>query len=113
MPSPYQTNDAFMLPSPRHRRISRPLFNEFHVEATAFLLEIVRAADCLREARAFDGTQALHFGARGRLGMPDFGWVFTLLNGLEPSAMRETSHVLRVLRQRLERYHREMRRVAR
>ncbi len=36
--------------------------------------------------------------------MPDFGWVFTLLNGLEPSAMRETNHVLRVIRLRLERY---------
>ena len=36
--------------------------------------------------------------------MPDFGWVFTLLNGLEPSTMRETNHVLHVIRQRLERY---------
>ena len=41
--------------------------------------------------------------------MPDFGWVFTLLNGLEPSAMRETNHVLRVIRQRLERDEREPR----
>ena len=164
-----------MQPPPRHH-----LFNEFHVEATAFLLEIVRAADCLRAARAFDGAPALYLGARWQLlraiercggaptfadlarllkmsrqaareqalntaeaglveliaapddrrmlqvaltpagrrelerqRLPDFGWVFTLLKGLEPSAMRETNHVLRVLRLRLERYRREMRRVAR
>ena len=53
--------------SQRHRRVRRPLFNEVHVEATAFLHEIVRVADCLREARAFDGEPALHFGARWQL----------------------------------------------
>ena len=42
--------------------------------------------------------------------MPPFSWLFTLLNGLEPSAMRSTHHVLRVIRLRLERYEREMRR---
>jgi len=165
--------------SQRYRRVRGPLFNEFHVEATAFLLEIVRAADCLREARAFDGEPALHLGARWQLlraiercggaptfadlarvmkmsrqaareqalktaeaglvelfvapddrrllqvaltpagrrelerqRMPDFGWVFTLLKGLEPSTMRETNHVLRVLRQRLERYQSERRSVS-
>jgi hypothetical protein len=41
--------------------------------------------------------------------MPDFAWVFTLLRGLEPAAMRSTSHVLRVIRARLERYGRQMR----
>jgi DNA-binding MarR family transcriptional regulator len=40
--------------------------------------------------------------------MPDFGWVFTLLKGLEPSTMRETNHVLHVIRQRLERYQKEL-----
>jgi DNA-binding MarR family transcriptional regulator len=147
------------------------LFKEYHVETTAFLHEIVRAADCLRKAYALDGEPALHFSTRWKLlraiercggaptfsdlarlleiprqsarenalnaaevgvvelfpapddrraiqvaltpagrralerqRMPQFSWVFTLLNGLEPLAMRETHHVLRVIRQRLERY---------
>jgi hypothetical protein len=41
--------------------------------------------------------------------LPPLDWVFTLLNGLEPRAMRSTEHVLRVLAARLERYEREMR----
>lgn len=32
------------------------LFRDFHVEATAFLHEILMVADSLEEARAFDGT---------------------------------------------------------
>ena len=43
--------------------------------------------------------------------MPEFAWVFTLLGGLEPNAMRSTSRVLRVIRQRLERDAAERRRV--
>jgi DNA-binding MarR family transcriptional regulator len=35
---------------------------------------------------------------------PPLPWMFTLLNGLEPTAMRATTHVLAVIRQRLERY---------
>lgn len=34
---------------------------------------------------------------------PETTWLFTLLNGLEQPAMRTTSHVLDVLRQRLQR----------
>jgi hypothetical protein len=34
--------------------------------------------------------------------------VGTLLNGLEPAAMRNAHHVLRVIRLRLERYEREL-----
>jgi DNA-binding MarR family transcriptional regulator len=161
---------------PRHRNVRRTLLRPYHIEATAFLHEIVKTADRLKEARAFSGTPALHYGSRwqllraiercggaptfadlGRLlgvsrqaardaaikaskaGMvelfptpddrrtvqvaltpagrreleaqrlPDFGWLFTLLNGLEPAAMRSTCHVLAVIRQRLERYEREMR----
>ena len=45
--------------------------------------------------------------------MPQFAWVFTLLNGLEPAAMRSTEHVLRVIRLRLERYEKERRRARR
>ena len=45
--------------------------------------------------------------------LPDSGWVFTLLNGLEPAAMRATGNVLRVIRQRLERYAAEVPRAAR
>jgi hypothetical protein len=122
----------------------RPLFNQFHIEATAFLHEIVRVADCLRAARAFDGEPAMHFGARWQLlraiercggaptfadlaralqvaltpagrrrldaqRVPQFAWLFTLLNGLEPEAMRSTHHVLNVIRLRLERYASERR----
>lgn len=35
---------------------------------------------------------------------PDTVWMFTLLNGLDPRAMREAQHVLRVIRLRLEGY---------
>ena len=151
------------------------LFRDFHVEATAFLHEILRAADCLKESRAFDGSSALHLAPRWRLlrtiersggaptfadlgrllgisrqtareqaletaetglvelfqapedrrssqvmltpagrraldeqRMPQFAWMFTLLNGLEPAAMRSTHHVLRVIRLRLERYARNI-----
>jgi DNA-binding MarR family transcriptional regulator len=149
------------------------LFRDFHVEATAFLHEILMAADRLREARAFDGSPALHLSPRWRLlrtiercggaptfsdlarvlgisrqtarqqaletaeaglvelfqapddrrawqvaltpagrraldeqRMPQFAWLFTLLNGLEPAAMRSSTHVLRVIRLRLDRYER-------
>jgi DNA-binding MarR family transcriptional regulator len=170
MPSPFEKRDA-----PR-----QPLFREYHVEATAFLHEIVRTADCLQEAKAFDGEPALFFGARWRLlraiersggaptfsdcarslrisrqaarelaikaarggvvelltapddrrviqvaltpagrrmlerqRMPQFSWVFTLLNGLDDDAMRETHHVLEVIRRRLERQASDMREAAR
>ena len=79
--------------------------------ADAGLVELFTAPDdrrLLQVALTPAGRRELE-----RQRMPDFGWVFTLLNGLEPSAMRETNHVLRVLRLRLERYQREMRRVAR
>jgi DNA-binding MarR family transcriptional regulator len=155
------------------------LFQDFHVEATAFLHEIVATADALRAARDFGGEPAMHFGTRWRLlraiercggaptftdlgrlldmsrqgarehvleaartglvelfqapedrrawqvvltpvgrhaleqqRMPPFAWVFTLLNGLEPAAMRNTAHVLRVVRLRLERYEKDRRRVS-
>jgi DNA-binding MarR family transcriptional regulator len=38
--------------------------------------------------------------------VPDSVWLATLLNGLEPTAMREAHDVLRVMRLRLERYER-------
>lgn len=44
--------------------------------------------------------------------MPEFAWLFTLLNGLEPAEMRSTQHVLHVIRLRLERYEKERRRSA-
>jgi DNA-binding MarR family transcriptional regulator len=44
---------------------------------------------------------------------PQFSWLFTLLNGLEPEAMQATHHVVRVLRLRLERYADEIRRARR
>jgi len=40
---------------------------------------------------------------------PDLGWIFTLLNGLEPDAMCSTAHVLRVIGQRLDRYAADLR----
>jgi len=157
------------------RRQSRQALDN-HVEATAFLHEIVMTADALRDARAFDGESAMHFETRSRvlraiercggaptfsdlgrlLGMsrqaarghaleaakagvvelfqapddrrawqvaltptgrrelerqrkPQLAWILTLLNGLEPVPMRTTRHVLRVIRQRLERYDKELR----
>jgi hypothetical protein len=45
---------------------TRPLFRDFHVEATAFLHEILMAADSLKEARALDGSPALHLATRSR-----------------------------------------------
>ena len=167
-------------PSRKRNAPRQPLFREYHVEATAFLHEIVRTADCLQEAKSFDGEPALFFGARWRLlraiercggapgisdcarllrisrqaarelaikaaqrgvvelltapddrrviqvvltpagrsalerqCMPQFAWVFTLLNGLDEDVMHETHHVLEVIRRRLERYESEMRQAAR
>jgi DNA-binding MarR family transcriptional regulator len=45
--------------------------------------------------------------------LPDLGWLFTLLNGLEPAVMRKTAHVLRVLTARLASYERDRRRAER
>jgi hypothetical protein len=126
--------------SQRTTAARRRLFRGWHVEATAFLYEIVRTADALQEAKAFDGEPAMYFGARWRLlraiercgGAPtfshlaralrisrqaaregavnaQFSWAFTLLKGLDDQAMREASHVLEVIRRRLERYASEMR----
>jgi DNA-binding MarR family transcriptional regulator len=158
-----------------NRRQHRQARND-HVEATAFLHEIVTTADALREARAFDGEPAMHYETRSRvlraiercggaptftdlgrlLGMsrqaarghaleaakrgvvelfqapddqrawqvaltptgcrelerqrkPQLAWILTLLSGLEPEPMRTTRHVLSVIRQRLERYEKELR----
>jgi DNA-binding MarR family transcriptional regulator len=152
------------------------LFRDFRVDATAFLHEIVMVAARLKEARAFDGSPALHLDPRSRLlraiercggaptfsdlarslgisrqtareqaletaranlvelfqapedrrawqvaltpagrscleqqRMPQFAWLFTLLNGLEEAEMRRTAHVLRVIRLRLEGYARDQR----
>ena len=49
------------------RRRRRPRVGDFHVEATAFLHEIIRAADCLRDARTFDGQSAMRLGPLWRL----------------------------------------------
>jgi DNA-binding MarR family transcriptional regulator len=154
----------------------KPLFREWHVDATAFFYEILRTADSLKEAKTFDGDPALHLGAQWRLvravercggaptfadlarmlqmsrqaaresavraaraglvellmspndrralqvalapagrqalerqRMPEFGWLFTLLRGLDEDRMRDASHVLEVIRRRLERQAAEMR----
>ena len=151
-----------------------------HVEATAFLYDIVATAERLKSARAFDGSTPLRFDrnyelllAIERCGgcpsfsdlarlirvtrqsarklilaaeqfglvelfpdpddrrvlqvamtpsgrrvleagkLPDSGWVFTLLSGLEPATMRATGNALRAIRQRLERYAAEVPRAAR
>jgi DNA-binding MarR family transcriptional regulator len=75
---------------------SKPLFREWHVEATAFLYEIVRTADALKEARAFDSDPALYFGARWRVlraierhgGAPTFAGLARSL-GISRQAARE------------------------
>ena len=51
---------------PPERRRHRHVRDE-HVEATAFLHEIVMTADALRDARAFDGQSAMHFDTSSRL----------------------------------------------
>jgi DNA-binding MarR family transcriptional regulator len=164
---------------PSHRAadaVKRPMFREWHVDATAFLYEIVRTAETLKDAKTFDDDPALYLGTRCRqlraiercggapsfthLGrvlkisrqaarelaiksarggvvellmspddrralqvaltpagrrelerqrMPEFGWTFTLLNGLHDDVIRETHHVLEVIRRRLERQAGEMR----
>src|SRR5262245_30823091 len=48
-------------------RRHRPFVRDDHVEATAFLHEIVMTADSLKAARAFDGESAMHFETRWRL----------------------------------------------
>ena len=48
-------------------RRNRPSARDDHVEATAFLHEILMTADALREARAFDGEPAMHLETRSRL----------------------------------------------
>ena len=53
-----------MAAAPRKRL---PLFHSEHVEMTAFLFEIVAAADALRAARAPDGSQALRFDRQWQL----------------------------------------------
>jgi DNA-binding MarR family transcriptional regulator len=60
-----ERSDAERSDAERSRR--RALFHDYHVAATAFLYEIVMAADCLRVARAFDGAPAMYFGPRWRL----------------------------------------------
>lgn len=156
----------------------RPLFDAYHVEASAFLHEILRVAAALRAAETAGGGRAFEAGRRAQVlaavdrcggaptfadlarylrvsptaartfaldaagvglvelfpspddrrswqvaltpagraavearRMPEFGWVFTLLGGLEPSSMRATERVLRTIRLRLERDARERRRL--
>ena len=69
--------------------------------AEAGLLELFTAPDDRRLLQVALAPRGRHELQRQR--MPDFGWVFTLLNGLDPETMRSTQHVLRVLRRRLER----------
>ena len=118
--------------------IRQRVLADHHVEATAFLREIVAVADGLKEARAFDGSEPLRFDARWRLlhaiertsCCPSFSDLARSLRvscqaarelvsaaektgsvrsfGLEPAAMRSTAHVLRVIRRRLQRYAQEM-----
>jgi DNA-binding MarR family transcriptional regulator len=159
------------------RAKGRPLFADYHTEASAFLFEILRVADALRAAKTASGSLAFEGGRRAQVlaaidrcggapafadlarflhvsgtaartfaldaataglvelfpspddkrswqvgltpagraavearRMPEFGWVFTLLGGLEPSAMRDTERVLRTIRLRLERDARDRRR---
>jgi len=81
------------------RRRQPPLVRDDHVEATAFLHEIVMTADSLREARAFDGELAMHFDPISRLlraiercgGAPTFTDLGRLL-GMSRQAAR--SHAL-------------------
>jgi len=76
--------------------------------AGAGLVELFQAADDRRAWQVMltpAGRRALE--ARRT---PDYAWMATLLNGLDPLARGSTEHILRVIRQRLERYAREFRR---
>jgi DNA-binding MarR family transcriptional regulator len=80
----------------RSKRERGYLFREFHVDATAFLHEIVMVADGLKRARAFDGSSALHFAPRARLlrtiercgGAPTFAHLARVL-GISRQTARE------------------------
>lgn len=75
--------------------------------AKAGLVELFQSPDDRRAwqvALSPRGRRALE-----RQRMPPTDWLFTLLNGLEPSKMQSTQHVLRVIRLRLERYKRDLR----
>ena len=86
------------------RRRQPPLIRDDHVEATAFLHEIVMTADSLREARAFDGELAMHFDPTSRLlraiercgGAPTFTDLGRLL-GMSRQAAR--GHALKAVTQ--------------
>jgi len=88
------------------RKRPRRLLGGFHVEATAFLFEIVATADSLREARDFFGEPAMHLDTRSRLlraiercgGAPTFTNLGRLL-GVSRQGARE--HALKAAEARL------------
>ena len=77
-------------PAPAKKRVGRAEY----VEVTAFLYAIIDAAEWLREAKAFDGSQALPLDARSDLlraiercgGAPSFADLARLLRVSPPSA---------------------------
>jgi DNA-binding MarR family transcriptional regulator len=88
---------------PRRKPARQPPFREYHVESTAFLHEIVRAADALKGAKAFDGEPALHYGARWQVlraiercgGAPTFS---DLARSLRISRQTAREHAIRAAR---------------
>jgi DNA-binding MarR family transcriptional regulator len=96
----------------RALKISRQAARELAVKATrAGVVELFTPPDdrrALQVALTPAGRRELE-----RQRMLPFGWLFTLLNGLDEEAMRETHHVLEVIRRRLERYANELRQAPR
>ena len=101
----------------------RPSVKSNHgAEATAFLLQIINAADALRAAKTFTGDPALYLGPRWRLlralercgGAPTLADLGRLLKmsrqgAREPAlALVERGLVLHVIRLRLEGYARDL-----
>jgi DNA-binding MarR family transcriptional regulator len=90
-------------PTTRGKAARQRAFHEWHVDATAFLYEVVRTADALREAKAFDGEPALHYGARWQVlraiercgGAPSFSG---LARALQVSRQTAREHAIKAAR---------------
>jgi DNA-binding MarR family transcriptional regulator len=92
----------------RSLRITRQAARELAIKAArAGVVELLVAPDDRRVVQVALTSVGRRELERQR--MPQFSWLFTLLNGLDETTMRETEHVLEVIRRRLERYASEMR----
>jgi DNA-binding MarR family transcriptional regulator len=90
----------------RTMRISRQAAHELvHEVATAELIELLTSPDDRRLVQVRLTPLGRSFLANWRAG--EALWVVALLNGLDTHAIRTTTHILYVIRQRLVRNERE------